>query len=100
MAVKRIVAPRQPRVPALAAPTHASAAGKKTPTAPREFLAPKPTAVVEAAPRRNSRQRFAPGEDVEVRSKFSQVSAGKRQLVIYARAKVVSASAGTDSYLV
>jgi hypothetical protein len=52
---------------------------------------------VNATRRRNP--FFARGEDVEVRRRLGKVF-GNKELVIYLRAKVVSVSAGTFSYLV
>jgi hypothetical protein len=69
-----------------------TAPSRLTVKVPKWSLAPS----VEAA-RRNP--LFARGEDVEVRRSLGQVFGG-RELVIYVRAKVVSASPGTYSYLV
>ena len=75
------------------------AAAKKTNSAP--YLPPKvlQKSTVDAARRQ---LRFACGDAVEVCNRLctNVVFSGNRQLVIFLRAKVLSASAGTESYLV
>lgn len=105
------VAPKRSKVVAMTA-------AKRTNSAPR---LPKKVPRVDAAAKTNSatrlpakvlqkstvdaarRQlRFACGDVVEVRNRLltQVVFSGNKQLVIYLRAKVLSASAGTESYLV
>jgi hypothetical protein len=67
-----------------------------TSTAPQGLPA---TVQKSLAPARRRNPFFKPGEDVEVRHRLGKVF-GNRELVIYLRAKVVSVSAGTCSYLV
>jgi hypothetical protein len=71
-------------------------AATRTSTAPPRLPA---TVQKSLAPARRRNPFFKPGEDVEVRHRLGKVFSN-RELVIYLRAKVVSVSAGTCSYLV
>ena len=87
-------APRSPeKVPRV------DAAAKKSNSAPRLPAKVLQKSTVDAARRQ---LRFACGDAVEVRNRLctNVVFSGNRQLVIFLRAKVLSASAGTESYLV
>jgi hypothetical protein len=70
-------------------------AARTTSTAPPRLPA---TVQKSLAPARRRNPFFKPGEDVEVRHRLGKVF--DRDVVIYLRAKVVSVSAGTCSYLV
>jgi hypothetical protein len=70
-------------------------AARMTSTAPPCLPA---TVQKSLAPVRRRNPFFKPGEDVEVRHRLGKVF--DRDVVIYLRAKVVSVSAGTCSYLV
>jgi hypothetical protein len=77
----------------MAAKSTSTSASSHLPATVHTALAP----AVNATRSRNP--FFARGEDVEVRRRLGKVF-GNTELVIYLRAKVVSVSAGTFSYLV